>query len=388
MKRELIVLLIFGCVFAALSVGSYSRQSATFDEPKHLAGGYVALKLHEYRLDYDSPPLVHLWAVLPLLFTSDVHFNTNTSTWFRGDNNDFFREFLYTQNDADRLLYRARFMIVLLGVLLGMLLFWWARALFGFGAAVGVLVLFTLEPNLSAHSGLVTTDLGYTCFFFGSVYFLWRVTRDFRAGNLVGLTACFAAATLAKFSCLMLILILLVLLASYAARSRQYRRALIILCVLIAGPYLLIHAVYAFCGADSVGQFLLPQRYIDGMRRQIGFRENWTVFLGGNFSQQGWWYYYLVALLVKTPVVTLLLFAAGLLLVVSERRTFSLNETFVLAPLVLFLGGASAFGLNLGLRYILPIYPFILLVAGKACARLLQDGAKESASRSGRSAGR
>jgi hypothetical protein len=373
MKRELIVLLIFGCVFTALSVGSFTRESATFDEPKHLACGYVALKLHDYRLEYDSPPLVRLWAALPLMFTSDVHLNTNTPTWFRGDNNDFYREFLYTQNNADRLLYRARFMIVLLGVMLGGLLFWWARALFGFGAAVCVLILFTLEPNLLAHSGLATTDLGFTCFFFGSVYFLWRLTRDFRVGDLLGLTACFAAAMLTKFSCLMLIPVWLVLLAIDVAQTRQYRRTLIILFVLIAGTYLLIHAVYAFCGVGSVGPFLLPESYVDGMHRQLALQKNWTVFLNGHFSQHGWWYYYLVALLIKTPVVMLLLFAAGLFFVVSERRTFSLNETFILVPLVLFLGGASAFRFNLGLRYVLPIYPFALLVAGKACSRLLRD---------------
>jgi hypothetical protein len=376
MKREWIVLWVFGCVFAALCAGSFTRESATFDEPKHLTCGYVALKLHDYRLDDQAPPLVRLWAALPLMFMSDVNVNTNTVTWLRGDNNDFYREFLYAQNDADRLLYRGRFMNVLLGISLGGLLFWWARALFGFPAAVCVLFLYMLEPNLSAHSGLVTTDLGFTLFFFGSVYFLWRVTRDFRAGNLISLTACFAAAMLTKFSCLTLIPILLVLLAIYTAQTRQFCRVLIILFALIAGTYLLIHVVYAFCGAGSVGPFLLPESYINGMRRQMASQKNWTVFLFGDFSQHGWWYYYLVALVVKTPVVILLLFMAGLVVVFAERRTFSLNETFILVPLVLFLGGASAFRFNLGLRYILPIYPFILLVAGKACARLMREARK------------
>jgi hypothetical protein len=44
-------------------------------------------------------------------------------------------QFLYQDNDADRLLFRARFMIALLGVLLGFLLFSWARELFGFWPA-------------------------------------------------------------------------------------------------------------------------------------------------------------------------------------------------------------------------------------------------------------
>ncbi|HUJ09562.1 MAG TPA: glycosyltransferase family 39 protein [Verrucomicrobiae bacterium] len=376
MNRELIALFAFGCAFAALSVASYTRESATFDEPKHLTCGYVALKLHDYRLDNESPPFARLWAALPLMVTPGVKLNTNTPTWFSGDNNDFYKDFLYAQNNADQLLYRARFMIVLLGVLLGGLLFWWARALFGFGTAVCVLVLYTLEPNLMAHSGLVTTDLGFACFFFGSVYFLWRLTRDFGAGDLVGLTIFFAAAMLTKFSCLLLIPILVVLLTAYAAQSGQWRHALIALSVLLAGTYLLIHAVYAFCGADSVGPFLLPECYLDGIRGQLALQKNWTVFLDGKLSQHGWWVYYLVAFLIKTPMATLLLFAAGLILVFSKRRTLSLNEAFILVPLTLFFGGATVFRFNLGLRYILPIYPFVLLVAGQVCAQLLRDNHK------------
>jgi len=71
---------------------------------------------------------------------------------------------LYGANDADRLLYLERFMIVLLGVLLGVLLFCWAREWIGFWPAVIVLGLYTVEPNLLAHVRLVTTDFGVTCF--------------------------------------------------------------------------------------------------------------------------------------------------------------------------------------------------------------------------------
>ena len=187
MKRELLVLLLFGCAFTALSVGSYTQESATYDEPKHLTAGYVALKLHDYRLDLESPPLVCLWAALPLMFMSDVTLDTNTVNWLKGDNTEFYQEFLYKQNDADRLLYRARFMIVLLGLLLGVLLFSWTRELYGLNPAVCVLALYTLEPNLLAHCKFGHHRFGdlpaSSC---GTIYFLWRATRNFRAGNLLG----------------------------------------------------------------------------------------------------------------------------------------------------------------------------------------------------------
>src|SRR5580704_14169801 len=263
MKREPLVLLLFGCAFTALSVGSYTQESATYDEPKHLTAGYAALKLHDYRLDLESPPLVCLWAALPLMFTTGVTLDTNSVNWLNGDNTEFYREFLYKQNDADRLLYRARFMIVLLGLLLGVLLFSWARELYGLNPAICVLALYTLEPNLLAHASLVTTDLGVTCFFFGTIYFLWRATRNFRAGNLFGATTCFAAAMLAKFSALALIPITVSLLTAYMLRTRQVGRALLMAGILVAGAYAAIHVTYAFCGAPGVGEFFLPEPYID-----------------------------------------------------------------------------------------------------------------------------
>jgi hypothetical protein len=373
MKRELLVLLIFGCAFAALSVGSYTQESATYDEPKHLTSGYAALRLRDYRLDLESPPLVCLWAALPLMFTPGVTLDTNSVNWLKGDNTEFYREFLYKQNDADHLLYRARFMIVLLGILLGVLLFSWARELYGFNPAVCVLSLYTLEPNLLAHASLVTMDLGVTCFFLGTIYFLWRVTRNFRAGSLLGATACFAAAMLTKFSALALIPITIILLAAYAVQSGQVRRALLIFSTVAAGTYIAIHITYAFCGAPGVGEFFLPESYVAGLHSQLAPREAWPAFLAGNFRPQGWWYYYPVAILAKTPVAVLVLFAGGLIIYIVNRRMLSQDDIFILVPLSLFLGAAMVVKFNIGLRYVLPIYPFILLVAGKACARLLRD---------------
>jgi len=54
----------------------------------------------------------------------------------------------------------------------------------GLVPAILVLAFYTLEPNLGAHARLVTTDLGVTCFFFATIYFLWRSVRRPGLGNL------------------------------------------------------------------------------------------------------------------------------------------------------------------------------------------------------------
>ncbi len=220
--RTTFVLCVFAVVFIALTVGSYTQKSATADEPQHLTAGYTALRLHDYRIDPEHPPFLRMWAALPLLMMSDVRLDTNNVSWPTGQDWSFSHHFLYETNDADHLLYRARFMTVVLGIVLGLLIFSWARELFGFWTAATVLGLYCLEPNILAHSSLVTTDLGITCFFFGALYFLWRLTRMFTWGNAVGLTVFFALAQVSKFSALVLGPIVLVLLLGHILRGTAW----------------------------------------------------------------------------------------------------------------------------------------------------------------------
>ncbi len=365
MKREPIILTVFALVFVTISLSSYTQKSATYDEPKHLTTGYAALAFREYRLDLQTPPLLRMWAALPLLGTGNVKFDTNSIYWLKGDNTRFFSEFLYKQNDADRLLYRARFMIVLLGVALGLLLFVWARKLFGCGVATVVLALYTLEPNILAHASIVTTDLGFACLFCGTLYFLWRTTCALNAVNLLAVAVLFALAQVSKFSALALGPIAIVLLATHGVRKRCIPQALLVLVCMLAAAYAAIWAVYGFCHAASPGDYFLPRAYVEGVRSQFEAPTYWPTFLAGKISERGWWYYYAVAFAVKTPMALLALFFGGLAVCARRREKFWEDEMFVLLPLGMFFTGASLFQFNIGLRYVLPIYPLVLLVAGK-----------------------
>jgi len=192
-------LLVFAVVFSVLQVIAYTQKSATFDEPIHLATGYLALAKQDYRLEGTHPPFIRMWAALPLLFMRDVRVDTSIIDrtdpveWMSGSTSfNFSTKFLYFDNDADRLLNAARFMIVLWGVVLGILVWCWAYEWLGPVPARWALVFYTLSPTLLANTSLVTTDAGIACFMFGTVYFLWRTSRRVSWGNLAGLTVCFA----------------------------------------------------------------------------------------------------------------------------------------------------------------------------------------------------
>jgi hypothetical protein len=97
-----------------------------------------------------------------------------------------------------------------------------------------------------------------------------------------------------------------------------------------------------------------------------------NAFLLGETRLDGWWYFYPVALLTKTPIAFLALVVTGV--VVLTRRSGSrarLLLPFFLALLVLAVGCTAR--LNLGLRYILPIYPLLSICAGFGLAFFLRS---------------
>jgi len=404
----------FGLLFVGLEVNSYTRKSATWDEPIHLTSGYAALAHDEYRMDPSHPPLARMWAALPLLLVGATPIDVARidravmPRWLE-EAYGYSHDYLYTDNDADRLLYAARFMTVLLGLLLGWLLFSWVDEWLGATAATIALAVYLLEPNLAAHATLVTTDFPLTCFVFGAAYFLWRTCRVFTLTNLAGLAVFFALAVISKFSGILLVPIIGTLLVLAVARRRlPARDALFIAGVLMLATYVAIWMAYGFRFAPGPtatwsfhfqdGAFaqhapglarvvgwiddhqLLPNAFTQGFLYSQGSVRELGAFLAGQYSTDGWWYYFPVALSLKTPLSLMALVALGIILWSWKRRQMNSSVApFVVVPVIVFFGGAMASGINIGLRHILPIYPFLLLVAAAAAHLLVTSGTRARA---------
>jgi len=405
-------LIVFAVAFGALEVFAYTQKSATIDEPIHLTTGYAALAARDYRVDTSHPPLMRMWAALPLLFMRDIHLDTSVidrtepAVWHSGSTAfDFSTKFLYVDNDAERLLNAARFMIVICGILLGVLVFSWAYEWLGFAPAVWALIFYTLSPNLAAHASLVTTDVGITCFMFGTIYFLWRTSRRLSPFNLTGLSIFFALAIVTKFSGLILGPIVLVLLI-VAVRQRTPitpRSAAAIVALLAVASLFGVWAVHGFRYAPSESpswqlhleqaplartvpviasvtgwidrRHLLPNAFTEGflILAQSMLPPN-NAFLAGAYSDDGWWYYFPVAFLIKTPLSLIALAAIGVVVFVRRRHELRLeNEAFVVVPVVIYFAVSAANTFHVGIRHLLPIYPFILLF-GAAGAMVLVRG--------------
>jgi predicted membrane-bound dolichyl-phosphate-mannose-protein mannosyltransferase len=176
-----------------------TEKSATFDEVTHLPAGYSYLIERSIRYNPQHPPLIKEICALPLLLL-DLRYPESPSEneWIYG------REFLFRQ-DAQRILFWGRIPALLLSLGMASLVAVWATHLWGWAGGLLALFLYTFDPTLTAHSQLVTTDVGVACF---SVLYLWALRSYLRNPTwksllLSGLTLGLALG--AKFSAVVLI---------------------------------------------------------------------------------------------------------------------------------------------------------------------------------------
>jgi hypothetical protein len=92
----------------------------------------------------------------------------------------------------------------------------------------------------------------------------------------------------------------------------------------------------------------------------------------GELSKEGWWYYCLAAFALKTPIPLLLLLAAGLFFVCARaaRRAITIDDLVLWVPIAAVFLFFSVEHRSIGLRYVLPVYPFMFVIAGGAVWQL------------------
>src|ERR1700674_4351160 len=172
------LLLLFG-VRGLLAMRS---DGTTVDEPFHLAYGERALAAGTFLRENDllnSKMPVSVLNAIPVAAA-----NRGSSLSWR------------------QKLFIARLPTLLLGVLLGALVWRWAHALFGPWSGVLALVLYSFCPNMLAHSHLVTTDVATGLGMFAATYCFWRYLTVPSRGRLLVAAAVFGAAQLTKATAL------------------------------------------------------------------------------------------------------------------------------------------------------------------------------------------
>ena len=349
-------------------------NSQTIDEATHLAAGYSYLATSDFRLDPEHPPLIKELQTVPLFFLYRLPFEPDSRQWQDADSYRIGQDFVYRSRiPADQILLLSRLSNLFLGVLLVALIGWWAYRLWGVRAAVLAMALASFEPNLIAHSSLVTTDVGVTLFVFLALYLLWEY-QNFPTWSRLGATG-FATgmALVSKFSSLLLIPALgltiampilldkMVFIFSWKEKQIAPRQELT-----QAGTVFLMILFFAVLTIPSAYLFQGYRPWISGLQHFMTIAEEGRpAFLAGEYSSHGLWSYFIFSFLIKTPLGSLILIAASLVFYRAGRSLARREAIFLLVPVLIFFIATTQAKVNIGIRHILLVYPFLFVLASR-----------------------
>ncbi|HEU5116861.1 MAG TPA: glycosyltransferase family 39 protein, partial [Isosphaeraceae bacterium] len=114
----------------------------------------------------------------------------------------------------------------------------------------------------------------------------------------------------------------------------------------------------------------VPARALDPNASSESIR-GYPVYLDGTLRDRSWWYYYLLALVYKVPEGTwiLAILALATLVLTRRSRTAWADEFGVwVVPAIVILVMSLFTNINLGLRYVLPAFPFVYVGCGRLAA--------------------
>ncbi len=394
---------------------STRQASASWDEGDHIFSGYMNWKHREYSLNPEHPPLVKLVATLPLLGL-DLRIAPRQGRFFKDEAYYGGRELLF-RNDpryggyytADSLLFRVHMAVSIFALLLASLLFLAGREMFGTAAGLIAMILFVFDPTILTNAPFVTTDSGATCLFFASVYAFYRYVKAPSGQRVLVCGLTFGLTLVSKHSGILLLPILLLLATGELSGKWYERRKSILrdtihlgaaLFAMAALAIFVLWGVYSFryamqpSGVSMPGldhqasglttipahvilfcahHHLLPESYLYGLidvQRVAAFM---PTYIFGKLYAHGQWFYFPVALSLKCSVgvlglLLLAVFAFATGFVRKPREVY-----FLALPAVFYLAVAMAGPLNIGVRHVLPVFPFAFALAGGGACLLLQQ---------------
>jgi hypothetical protein len=391
-------------VLMAAEIFLSSRQeSQVFDEADHLYAGYQYWKHGDFGWNPEHPPLAKLVAaaaLLPLRLAQpdDPYSNFKSRDFYNG------AKFLYGTN-ADGLLARGRGMLLIFSMGLALAVFAAGREMFGPEAGLLAMGLFCVEPVVLANGGLILTDMTLSCLIFVSVYAFYRYVKRPTAGRLLVCSIAVGLTLVAKQSGIFVLPILgAIALVDELVQRRKAREdcvesglsrvasAAVAFGVIAIVSYGALWAFYGFryaarpgglamaptlqgyCSAipirfeaAAIGfcarHHLLPEAYLYGWADILQVPGKRDSFVLGKLHTGSWWLGFPAMILMKTTITLLVLILlvpfAG---VWRKKREF----LFLALPAAVYLLIAIGSVMNAELRYILPVYPFCIVLAGAA----------------------
>jgi 4-amino-4-deoxy-L-arabinose transferase-like glycosyltransferase len=376
LKQALIPALLLA-LMTALMWHSATVESQTYDEAVHLSAGYSYFRTGDFRMNPEHPPLTKLLQAAPLL-AMNLALDTATEAWTKPDSWAFSQRFVYHNTaPAARILLAGRAMTMLFALLLGCAVFYWTRSVAGPLAATIALALYTLDPNFIAHGHYITSDVAVSLAIFASVITWLRYLETGTRRALLFAAVALGLAVVTKFNALYLLPVHALVALLHPNKLPLAKR--------LTATVATFAAAAAFI-AITYGP-ATPRAFLTNPRKPLAtLRDNHPYSLGVQFNiahntwkqpsyllgekhAGGKWRYFPVAFAVKTPAASLIAFGVLISALLLPPALLRRHWLMLFYPAIYF-GITMASDINLGLRHILPIYPFLYALAGIALSQL------------------
>ena len=416
---ETTLLAVMLSAFLGVSLLLLSQKGLFIDDSMHMPAGYSYLLTHDYRLNQEHPPLIKLlsgsglWPLHPRFPFESPGWQKAATPEDPDDGMVQIEEAFFDANadQFEQIAWYGRLPMLIIPLLLLLAVWWLARLMFGPVAGLIAVFLVATEPNIIGNSIVVQNDVAATLALLLFVIALKMFLADAApartlAGRALVLGGALGIALVTKYSLVILAPVALAIVFGWAV-SQVIRKGSPVLSVLLSSSlvflaaYLILMAFYAFhvdrIDADEGSRIagwvyltgnaaavfkrilmwlppLLPRYFIYGIDMVVqDSRDGRPAFLLGAVSDNGWWYYFPVAFTLKTTIPFLVTSVCGLFAAVFSlvrRKRFVL--LYAILPAVLYLALTMTSHLNIGIRHLLPMFPFVAILGAGLISAVLQ----------------
>lgn len=374
-------------VVCALMLGqsllSSHQLSITADEATHLYSGYRYLKCRDLTVSPEHPPLAKSIAAAPLLAMN----YPIDCTPFKGDAVEqayASNKWLFSHNWKEGLAH-ARIAISLFAVGLALMVWICARRMFDVPTAIFASSLLIFEPNILAYSPLVMNDVAVTCMLLFVVFgfYLWVKHRTVPYLLLTGLAT--GLTLLTKHSGVIALPILAALAITDAViqpnrdRMELAVRNFLAVAFIVGLAISIVWAGYwgisaAHPSALSTQYHLLPRAYVAGIFTALELsHQNSVVFVAGRIYSHAPWFSTPLNFLIRITAAMLALIVVATFGFAASFRERRRECLFLFFPAVVFLAMCLRASANVSVRYLLPMFPFLLIAIAVGCAVLIKQ---------------
>src|SRR3989338_1737043 len=380
-------------VFILLLASSIFYRSPVIDEPLNIARGANILVNHNMHMSIAHPPLLNILSAIPLLFL-DLE-SPETQAY-----EPFAHKLLYgNKYEPYTILRLAGISSVIISVLLGLLIYFIAKRIYSKKAAIFALFLYAFHPVILGHSRLSTPDIGLTFFIFLTFFvFMWY--KDMPTAKRLFLLSVVSGLTLStKFTSV--IIIPFVMTSIFLIHYQRFKLSRIMslfksYMVYIFVIIVTINCIYFFEGSfvslgksidsdtllDRDGYFEmrgklpgivlfgidavpspLPYNYVRGFISQA-VRPSEPCYFSGSIHNSPPWYSSFVVFFIKSSIVFIVLI--GLAFFSLRRLKLMKDENWIIFALVYFFLVLNLIPYCRGIRYFLPVFPFVFIFISRS----------------------